>query len=210
MSVNTNHISSSVVYLYWQSLDRTQKVAEQQAKRQKVISQWLRCHVFETYWNIQQPTFEKTDQGRPYLLNHSQLDFNLTHNDRWLVMAVVETGKIGIDIESCDRQLNLAPTDIAQQFFDQQEADAIKHLPENEQSLAFLRLWTLKEATVKMTGQGIAKGLRQYPFAYQQNGNWLPMFDNDIAYQTHLFDDQILSIAIRPHQKICCRHYVVE
>ena len=50
---------------------------------------------------------------------------------------------------------------LAQRFFAPQEVQALRALPAADRALAFLQLWTLKEALLKAEGRGLAYGLHR-------------------------------------------------
>jgi len=101
--------------------------------------------------------FQYSDKGKPYLPNHPQLQFNLSHSQDLTLYALIKDRNIGIDLE----YLRDFPSagEIAQRFFSPQEAEYINNCPLAIQSLAFFQGWTSKEAILKATGQGIADGL---------------------------------------------------
>ncbi len=77
------------------------------------------------------------------------------------------TVRVGIDLERIRPIANAVA--LAQRFFTPGEADAIAAQPAPEQSLAFLRHWTVKEAGLKAIGRGIVSGLNS--FVLQHDGN---------------------------------------
>lgn len=96
--------------------------------------------------------------GRPYLA-HTALDFNITHTDRQIFCAVetpdgaFDTAwRVGLDAEHCRRIRNDRIEPLARRWFTEAELAVFQKDPTN---LAFLRLWTRKEALVKWTGEGI-------------------------------------------------------
>ncbi|MBO5844950.1 MAG: 4'-phosphopantetheinyl transferase superfamily protein, partial [Bacteroidales bacterium] len=66
--------------------------------------------------------------------------------------------EIGIDIENT-RKCNL---NLAKRYFHQEEYIYLSSLPKEEQDEAFTKIWTLKEAFVKCTGEGIAGGFNKF------------------------------------------------
>ncbi|MED9962405.1 MAG: 4'-phosphopantetheinyl transferase superfamily protein [Bacteroidales bacterium] len=77
--------------------------------------------------------------------------------------------EIGIDIENT-RKCNL---NLAKRYFHQEEYNYLSSLPKEEQDEAFTRIWTLKEAFVKCTGEGIAGGFNKFSVIEQSK-----FFDN--------------------------------
>ena len=96
------------------------------------------------------------DHGVPWLR------FNLSHTRNLVACAVTRDDDVGLDVEDLTRRE--AGEGIAERFFAPSEAARIAALPRAERHEAFLRIWTLKEAFVKATGEGIAMGLENFGF----------------------------------------------
>ena len=107
--------------------------------------------------------FGREPKGRPYLLHASAPDFNLSDTRGGSVLAVAVNGRIGIDIERCDRTLPVVR--LASRWFAPDEAAALSVLDAESARRAFLRLWTAKEAACKATGTGIYGRLAAWRFA---------------------------------------------
>ena len=93
--------------------------------------------------------WETAANGKPYFAN-AAIHFNLSHTGG-TVVAAFSGSAVGIDIEPRGRCRDFAG--IANRFFHPSEAAAIK---DEEQ---FLRIWTGKEAMLKLSGEGISGGL---------------------------------------------------
>jgi 4'-phosphopantetheinyl transferase len=91
-----------------------------------------------------------------------RLRFNLSHTRNLAACAVTCTDDVGLDVEDLERRE--AAEGIAERFFAPSEAAFIAALPREQRHEAFLRIWTLKEAFVKATGEGIAMGLDSFGF----------------------------------------------
>lgn len=96
-------------------------------------------------------TIARTDKGKPYFVNQSDLLFSISHTTNYIAVCF-DNKDIGIDIES----LRLGKRTISKRFFHEQENNYLNSLPEQDKDAAFTQLWTIKEAFVKMTGTGIA------------------------------------------------------
>jgi phosphopantetheinyl transferase len=107
--------------------------------------------------------FEQGPAGKPRLVsstaNEKPLDFNMSHSGDWMAVAVASDLALGIDIE-VGRVLKRASA-LAQRSFSAAEADWIRDLPEPEQSAAFFRLWTRREALVKAMGASLFATLKE-------------------------------------------------
>jgi len=93
--------------------------------------------------------WEADANGKPFFAN-AGIHFNLSHTSSAVVAAFAGSA-VGIDIESRGRQRDFVG--IARRFFHPAEAAAVK----DEEH--FLRLWTGKEAMLKLSGEGISGGL---------------------------------------------------
>lgn len=106
----------------------------------------------------------KTASGRPHLAAaQSPLSFNLTHSNNCLVLAFSQIADPGVDIELQSRSTDIDA--VAQRYFSVQECQELKDLPGDEKAALFLQFWTLKEAAVKASGLGLARGLQQFQFS---------------------------------------------
>ena len=80
-------------------------------------------------------------------------DFSVSHTSGWLVIAVVGTGRVGVDIESMTVARSV--DELARRVLGPAEQAAFLLVPHADRGSAFLRVWTRKEATVKLTGHGL-------------------------------------------------------
>lgn len=88
---------------------------------------------------------------------HSTLQFNLSHSNDWIVLAVSEVGAVGIDIETSLRGTDILG--IARRYFPRAEFELLSALPQPQRAPTFCELWTIKEACVKWSGLGIGRAL---------------------------------------------------
>jgi 4'-phosphopantetheinyl transferase len=110
----------------------------------------------------QPPVIARTGRGKPYAPALAGIDFNLSHARDHALIAVARAQPLGVDLERVDRKLDAH--DLARRFFAAREADALDALTEDERAIAFLRLWTCKEAVLKALGAGISFGLDRVAF----------------------------------------------
>jgi 4'-phosphopantetheinyl transferase len=96
--------------------------------------------------------------GRP-----APVSFNLSHTRGAVGVAVMAQADVpvGFDIEWIDRTVDLA---IADRYFRPEEIAWITSLDASLRPSGFLRLWTLKEALMKATGEGLARDLDSFRF----------------------------------------------
>ncbi|WP_047999626.1 4'-phosphopantetheinyl transferase family protein [Lactiplantibacillus herbarum] len=94
--------------------------------------------------------------GQPYFAEQPELGVSISHTEQ-LVVAVVAPHAVGIDIEFV-RPLVLAK--IRRAFTDDEWA-YLQTLTGNEQLNCVWRLWTIKEAVLKLMGCGLTRSPRK-------------------------------------------------
>ena len=96
--------------------------------------------------------------GKPYLREHPDIFFSLSHSgDR--VMCAISEAEVGCDVE----QVKVLNKKLAERFFTREEYEAIADLSsQEEQRQLFFRLWTLKESFMKVVGLGLALPLKDF------------------------------------------------
>ena len=113
----------------------------------------LKRALHEGYGITGNPRFNYGEQGKPLLADYPDIHFSLSHC-REAVACAVSDRPVGIDVESIGRyREQLAAYTMSE---DERAAIAAAASPE----VAFTRLWTMKEALLKCSGQGIVDGLK--------------------------------------------------
>lgn len=92
--------------------------------------------------------------GKPYLKQHTDIHFNISHSGDWIV-GVVSNDLVGIDIEKVTHMKE----NLSSIVLTDNENKKLQALNESERNLSFFELWTLKESYVKSTGSGLSEGL---------------------------------------------------
>lgn len=98
---------------------------------------------------------KRAASGKPF---HEGVEFSVSHSGAVSIFAFAGVGALGVDVESLQRKVN-APA-IVKRYFHPQEADWLASLDEKESHSEFFRMWTAKEASVKLSGVGMARGLQ--------------------------------------------------
>lgn len=98
------------------------------------------------------PPIRVTDRGKPYFEN-SPYHFSIAHTPKH-AFCVLARENIAIDAEEADRAINLR---LAEKILSPAERARFEAAPDKR--LALLKLWVLKEAAAKLSGEG----LRGYP-----------------------------------------------
>ena len=94
--------------------------------------------------------------GKPYFRGEKDLFFNISHSKNYVVCAFSDR-EVGIDIQIHKK----GKGDIAQRFFSAEDKMLMEKLAGEGKSReeAFFALWTVKEAFMKLTGEGMRQGL---------------------------------------------------
>jgi len=98
------------------------------------------------------PEIAVADRGKPYFVD-SALHFSISHTPVHVFCALSDR-PVGLDAEEMDRGVNLC---LADKILSEPEKRRWASSPDKRAAL--LRLWVLKEAAAKLTGEG----LRGYP-----------------------------------------------
>ena len=98
---------------------------------------------------------EITKSGKPFFENIAGLHFNISHSGSEVAIAF-STNPVGFDMEVLDRKRDCLA--IAERFFTAEESREVKMAGDSANKL-FARLWTAKEAMLKLSGEGLVGGL---------------------------------------------------
>lgn len=110
----------------------------------------------------------RTENGKPVMVcPSSDIQFNLAHTENVLLIAVA-LAEVGVDIERRERPLHNVSA-LLESRLSRRERLCIQTLsedvsPDDREDFIrkeFLKTWTRKEAFVKSTGDGIAKGFHR-------------------------------------------------
>ncbi len=96
--------------------------------------------------------FERGRFGKPAIATGAGLKFNASRSGAWFCIAVARCVELGLDLERVSG-FEL-PEDGLESVCSAAECRALAALPELQRATAFLRLWTAKEAVLKLRGGG--------------------------------------------------------
>ncbi|MDE7166022.1 MAG: 4'-phosphopantetheinyl transferase superfamily protein [Bacteroidaceae bacterium] len=140
-----------------QRRERVEAIRHGAGRRQSLLSYRLLCRALREEYDITEPpTFTYNEHGKPFLAEADgrNLHFSLSHC-REAVCCVVSERPCGIDIE-CPRRV---PDSVIRYAMNEEEQALIDRTKrdgkEKERMQLFLRLWTRKEAVLKLEGTGI-------------------------------------------------------
>lgn len=102
----------------------------------------------EEYGITEMPVFEYGEHGKPFIIGHKDIHFNMSHCKK-AVMCYVSDSPVGVDVEMIDRGNESL---ISYTMSEEEQAQIhASSAPLTE----FIKLWTKKEALLKLTGEGI-------------------------------------------------------
>lgn len=137
-----------------QRREQALRFRHEQGQRLCVLAyQLLKQGLNEQYGITGNPLFDYGDHGKPAIQGHPEIFFNLSHC-REAAVCVLGDRPLGVDVESVGR-------------YKQRLADYTMNTAElrliaqtDRPDVAFTRLWTMKEARMKLTGEGITSAMK--------------------------------------------------
>ena len=123
---------------------------ETELKKQREAALLLYNYALEKETGIKGVPYVKDERGKPYIPN-SKLHISISHCRKGIA-CIISDSPVGIDVEEASR-MNLK---IAKRICTPDELLLLENAENKQEYLC--RLWVLKEAYSKMTGQGMAVG----------------------------------------------------
>ena len=137
-----------------QRREQALKFKYEQGQRLCVLAyQLLKQALREDYGISENPVFDYNEHGKPSIVGHPEIFFNLSHCKEAAV-CVVSDQPVGIDVES----IRAYKESLVNYTMNDEEIAQIKSA--EDPAAFFIRLWTMKEATTKLIGTGISNDLK--------------------------------------------------
>lgn len=135
-------------------------------------------NVLAAYLNIlpAEVKFCHTALGKPYIEN-SNLFFNLSHRNKYGLLAIFKEAEVGVDIEYI-KELQDVATFSSYSFSEQEKAIIFSNDKTNPEIL--FTFWTFKEAYIKATGTGLSVDISKINLAdfFDKETNVMPDDNN--------------------------------
>jgi len=152
--INGFDLETALTLLSDQRREQALKFRFEQGRRTCVLAYLLLMRGLRQEFGIEEkPLFEYGEHGKPRIVGHPEVHFNLSHC-RQAVVCAVSRQPVGIDVESV-REYRESLID-----YTMNEAEAALIKGSERPEVAFTRLWTQKEALLKLTGEGISRDLK--------------------------------------------------
>lgn len=99
-------------------------------------------------------TISKDAMGKPFgVAGEQHIFLSIAHCKREVMCGLSEKRDLGVDLEPADRQVH---ENLGKRIYHPQDRDEITEL-------ALIRVWTIKEALVKLEGRGLRTNLNELP-----------------------------------------------
>lgn len=123
-------------------------------RRTCVAAYLLLCEALRRECGIEEPpVFSYGEHGKPFIVGRPDICFNMSHC-REAAICVIDDKPVGVDIES----VRPFRESLVRYTMSDGEARQIAAAPRPE--LEFVRLWTMKEAVQKRSGEGIRSDMK--------------------------------------------------
>lgn len=136
--------------------DRRCKIEKQQQaeKRKQSLGAGLLIKEILTRHGVLSEFIRLGSRGKP---EADGIFFNLSHSGELVVCAVSDC-PVGCDVE----KIKPIHERLIQRYFSEAECQHLGRFAESQRAEEFIRLWTLKESYMKMTGEGIYLPLKAF------------------------------------------------
>lgn len=139
-----------------EEISRAERLLDRQKKNQFIAARSHLRTILGRYLQIKpnQIQLQYNQNGKPSLseFHHSSLSFNLSHSGDWAVLAVATKMIVGVDIERIEPEIIF--TQLSNLYFNEREKLSLDQYPQLRKRRGFYRLWTQKEAMLKLLGSG--------------------------------------------------------
>ena len=180
--INENNIEQLLELLPPERKERAMKYRFFSGKTSCVIAYLLFLYGYRViYGNTDTPDFDVEDNGKPYLTSHPDIHFNLSHCTG-AITCVFADSPVGVEIQECRK---VTPSHIRKICTDA-EADNI--MSSNNPDEEFCKIWSVREAVSKCTGEGVFKNIRS------------PLSHECHTFTTHIEPDMYMTVATLEEQ----------
>ena len=192
-AITSEELESAIAQLPQWRREQALRFKHEQGRKECAFSYRLLCQLLREEYGIdEQPSFVFREHGKPYLSFANQrneasqqpIHFNLSHC-RKAVACVVADSNVGIDVECFGRYKETLARHICSD--EEMARIALAQHPDTE----FTRLWTQKEAIVKLTGRGIDDDLKNLLIKY-----------NNVSINTEIFPDKGYAVSVASEQPL--------
>lgn len=166
-SINVHHVDLTAdqrceaAALAWLDASERRRAEQQRTTGQRrefafcrSALRWLLCR--QLGCANDQLAFAAQPGGKPFAVVRGSahpLGFNVSHSGRHGLVAVAESGRLGVDVE--ERRQRADISGMAARMFAPEERETLARAAEDRQLFLFYRFWTMREAVMKALGSGL-------------------------------------------------------
>jgi len=136
--------------------------------------------------------YAKGEHGKPYFQNYPQLHFNLSHSGT-LVACALGNAPVGVDVQT----IVTLRRSLVNFTMSEEEISVLDDMDnDNDKSLFFTKLWTLKESYAKATGTGLSHSFPS--FKINDEGTAVPLYplNPSATFKTLTMTNAVVSVAV--------------
>lgn len=126
---------------------------EFKGSKESLYARLLLYRILKDHYGIKDAVIERKENKKPFIRNHKNVFFNLSHSEN-LVLVAVSDFDIGVDVQLIKPDIR-NPLRLAKKILSDEEQLFLSSLPKEERVKEFFRFWTEKEAFSKCTGEGL-------------------------------------------------------
>jgi 4'-phosphopantetheinyl transferase len=214
------------VFLFWSEVPEDVRLAEilprldatERARAERfrfprdrnafAIAHALLRHALDAIAGVHPWHFAESSGGKPVIdaPGLPKLHFNLSHCRSMAAVAVCREAPVGVDVEVMDRTGGFE--DMTSLVFAPSERTMLQSLQGDGWREAFFTLWTLKEAAIKATGQGLSADLPGFAFAVDPPRLLTAGPDGRSADEWRFFSARVADCRLAAALPECCEKQV--
>jgi 4'-phosphopantetheinyl transferase len=151
INVTLSDLARLLAVLTSAEADRAARFHHDADRRRNIVGRAVLRHLLSRHFGVEPQAFrfELRENGKPFL-PQSEIHFNVSHSGEVVAIALA-VNELRVDIEAKHRIPEIAA--IAGRFFSKDEAERV--CAATDTTAEFFRIWTMKEAVVKASGQGL-------------------------------------------------------
>ena len=150
---------------------RADRLSGEDSKKQFIVSRYFLKSVLSSYVGCfpREVSIAPGRNNKPILLKQYETQpifFNLSHSEEKCALVIGKQEALGIDIENSEKERRF--NSLSKRYFSSSEHESIVKLAPREKRERFYRLWTLKEAYAKASGNSLAISLGKTSFSLDE------------------------------------------
>ena len=147
-------IEAALPLLSDQRREQTLKFRHELGRKTCAAAYLLLCEGLQREYGItERPLFDYGEHGKPFIVGHPDIHFNISHC-REAVLVAVSDRPVGADVE-CIREYKDSLV-----RYTMNDAEIARIEQSDHPDRTFIHLWTMKEAKLKLSGRGITDHMK--------------------------------------------------